>query len=70
MDHFATVFNIYVANWANPKFSNSYNSVILKAIIMKILPHVQNCDGSSKMQKNQKHYFGNIFKIMFSFLAF
>ena len=23
-------------NWANPKFSNGYNSVILKAIIMKI----------------------------------
>ena len=49
MDHFATVFNIYVANWANPKFSNGYNSVILKAIIMKFLPRIQNCGPSIKM---------------------
>jgi len=28
MDHFATVFNIYVANWANPKFSNGYNKCV------------------------------------------
>ena len=46
---------------SDPKseFSSGYNSVILKAIIMKILPRVQNCDGSLK------HYFGNIFKKIF-----
>ena len=61
MDHFATVFDIYVVNWVNPKFSNGYNSVILKAIIMKILPHIQNCGASLKMPNNQKNYFRNIF---------
>ena len=65
MDHFATVFNIYVANWANPKFSNVYNSVILKASIMKILPCIQNCGPSLKLPKNQKNYFGNIFQKIF-----
>ena len=63
MDHFATVFNIYVANWANPKFSNGYNSVILKAIIMKFLPCLQNCGPSLKMPK--KKYFGKFFKKIF-----
>ena len=29
---------------------------------MKILPHVQNCDASTKMPKNWKNNFGNIFK--------
>ena len=65
IDHFATVFNIYVANWANLKFSNGYNSVIFKASIMKFLPRVQNCGGSLKMPKIEKKYFGNIFLKIF-----
>ena len=65
MDHFATVFDIYVVNWVNPKFSNGYNSVILKYSTMKFLPCVQNCGLSLKMPKNRKKYFGNIFKKIF-----
>ena len=34
------------------KISNGYNSIILKASIMKILPRVENCGPSPKMAKN------------------
>ena len=51
----------------NSEFPNGYNSVILKAIIMKFLPRVQNCGPSLKMPKNAKklkklfweHFFKN-----------
>ena len=36
-----------------------------KGMVMKILPHVQNCGASTKMPKNWKNNFGNIFKIFF-----
>ena len=42
------------ANWANPKFSNGYNSVILKAIIMKKSENLNKCRGNSKMEINEK----------------
>ena len=50
-------FYFVAANWANSKFSNGYNSVILKAIIMTFLPRVQNCGGSLKMSKKSKTLF-------------
>ena len=36
-----------------------------KTMIMKILPHVQNCNASTKMPKNRKNDSGNIFKLFF-----
>jgi len=36
-----------------------------KSMIMKISANVKNCFTSSKMPKNQKKIFGNIFKIFF-----
>ena len=34
-------------------------------MVMKILPHIQYYDESTKMQKNAKNIFENIFKIFF-----
>ena len=67
---FATVFNIYVANWANPKFSNGYNSVIFKVKIYEKTGDIENCNGRSKMQKYLKNKFGKIFLKIFEIRQF
>ena len=46
-------------------YFSTYEKNMKKTMVMKILPHVQNCNASTKMPKNRKKDSGNIFKICF-----
>jgi len=65
LDHFATVFILELQTGQIQNFQTTITQSFLKSKFMTKSVDIENCNGSSKMQKYLKTKFGKIFKKIF-----
>ena len=65
LDHYATVFNLELKTGQIQNFQRTITQSFLKSTFMKNSVDIENCNGSSKMQKYLTNKFRKIFKKIF-----